>query len=95
MHICHHLVQLGDPRNNNNLIIKVTKGIIRFVQVKHLLVEYKHEWFVLVWKRDPDPNDTFFFHKLIKITGWNLNEFDTASKENFLWVGSLSRVCVK
>ena len=40
MHICHHLVQLGDPRNNNNLIIKVTEGIMRFVQVKQLLVEY-------------------------------------------------------
>ena len=53
MHICHHLLQLGNPvsvkstdteaRNNNNLIIKVTEGIIRSVQVKHLLVEYKHE----------------------------------------------------
>jgi len=36
-------VQLGDPRNNNNLIIKVTEGIIRSVQMKQLLVEYKHE----------------------------------------------------
>ena len=71
----------------------VTEGIIRSVQVKHLLVEYKHEWFVLVWKRDPDPYAIFFIN-LKKLQVENVFEFDTISKEKFLWVGSLSRVCI-